>query len=324
MNLLVSFRFKFEIIPKLWKISSCAFTELYLSQRPPELHVQPESALTFYRQFVAQNRPVIIRNGIKSWPAFRLWQDHDYLLKKLNPDKLVNVAVTPNGYADAITDGKFVMPHEENMKFKDFIDIIENPSQHKGIHYIQRQNSNLSEEMNELIEDISELQWAREAFGKDPDAVNFWMGDSRAVTSTHKDPYENIYCVIKGQKDIILFPPTDVPWLPYKSYKQAVFKKIDGGDSFSIEEIEDAPEIPWIAIDPLNPDLETYPDFQNAHPVRITLKAGDVLYLPSLWFHHLRQSHGCIAVNFWYDMEFDGKFNYFNFVNEIKNLLDDT
>ena len=324
MNLLVSFRFKFEIIPKLWKIISCAFSELYLSQRPPELHIQPESALTFYRQFVAQNRPVIIRNGIKSWPAFRLWQNHDYLLKKLNSDKLVNVAITPNGYADAITEGKFVMPHEESMKFKDFIDIIENPSQHKGIHYIQRQNSNLSEEMNELIEDISELQWAREAFGKDPDAVNFWMGDSRAVTSTHKDPYENIYCVIKGQKDIILFPPTDVPWLPYKSYKQAVFKKIDEGDSFSIEEIEDAPEIPWIAIDPLNPDLETYPDFQNAHPVRITLKAGDVLYLPSLWFHHLRQSHGCIAVNFWYDMEFDGKFNYFNFINEIKNLLDDT
>ena len=324
MNLLVSFSFNFEIIMKLWKISSCAFTELYLSQRPPELHVQPESALTFYRQFVAQNRPVIIRNGIKSWPAFRLWQNHDYLLKKLNSDKLVNVAITPNGYADAITEGKFVMPHEESMKFKDFIDIIENPSQHKGIHYIQRQNSNLSEEMNELIEDISELQWAREAFGKDPDAVNFWMGDSRAVTSTHKDPYENIYCVIKGQKDIILFPPTDVPWLPYKSYKQAVFKTIDGGDHFSIEEIEEAPEIPWIAIDPLNPDLETYPDFQNAHPVRITLKAGDVLYLPSLWFHHLRQSHGCIAVNFWYDMEFDGKFNYFNFVNEIKNLLDDT
>ena len=34
------------------------------------------------------------------------------------------------------------------------------------------------------------------------------------------------------------------------------------------------------------------------------VKAGDVLYLPSLWFHHLEQSHGCIAVNFWYDMDF--------------------
>ena len=28
--------------------------------------------------------------------------------------------------------------------------------------------------MNELLQDIQELQWAREAFGKNPDAINFW------------------------------------------------------------------------------------------------------------------------------------------------------
>ena len=113
---------------------------------------KPDSALTFYREFVAQNRPVIIRNGVKSWPALKLWKDHDYLLKKLNPEKLVNVAITPNGYADAITEGKFVMPHEENMKFKDFIDIIENPSQHKGIHYIQRQFFGFTNSLHILLE----------------------------------------------------------------------------------------------------------------------------------------------------------------------------
>ena len=56
----------------------------------------------------------------------------------------------------------------------------------------------------ELMDDIdfSILDFAREAFGKEPDAVNFWMGDSRAVTSMHKDPYENIYCVVSGFKVI--------------------------------------------------------------------------------------------------------------------------
>jgi jumonji domain-containing protein 7 len=70
------------------------------------------------------------------------------------------------------------------------------------------QNSNLTEEFEALLEDTRELEWARVAFGKAPDAVNFWMGDGRAVTSTHKDPYENIYCVVRGYKDFILFPPT--------------------------------------------------------------------------------------------------------------------
>ena len=35
-----------------------------------------------------------------------------------------------------------------------------------------------------MSEDVSEMSWASEAFGKDPDAVNFWMGDGRAVTSS--------------------------------------------------------------------------------------------------------------------------------------------
>ena len=60
---------------------------------------------------------------------------------------------------------------------------------------------------------------------------------------------------------------------------------------------------------------------KNAHPMKLRLYGGDVLYLPSLWFHHLQQSHGCIAVNFWYDMEFDAKFNYFNFVRDVTDVL---
>ena len=51
------------------------------------------------------------------------------------------------------------------------------------------------------------------------------------------------------------------------------------------------------------------------------VEAGDVLYLPSLWFHHLRQSHGCLAVNFWYDMEFDAKFNHFNLVSNLSKEM---
>ena len=51
------------------------------------------------------------------------------------------------------------------------------------------------------------------------------------------------------------------------------------------------------------------------------VNAGDVLYLPSLWFHHLRQSHGCVAVNFWYDMEFDARYAYNNFLREVSEAV---
>ncbi len=41
-----------------------------------------------------------------------------------------------------------------------------------------------------------------------PDAVNFWIGSCRAITSLHKDPYENIYVVLSGTKTFALVPPT--------------------------------------------------------------------------------------------------------------------
>lgn len=55
------------------------------------------------------------------------------------------------------------------------------------------------------------------------------------------------------------------------------------------------PQVPWIPLDPLDPDLERYPQYRRARPLRCSVKAGEMLYLPSLWFHHVQQSHGCIA-----------------------------
>jgi hypothetical protein len=54
-------------------------------------------------------------------------------------------------------------------------------------------------------------------------------------------------------------------------------------------------QVPWIPVDPLQPDFQSYPMYSKAKAVTVTVKAGEMLYLPSLWFHHVQQSHGCIA-----------------------------
>jgi hypothetical protein len=35
---------------------------------------------------------------------------------------------------------------------------------------------------------------------------------------------------------------------------------------------------------------ELYPDYGKSTQLRVRLEAGDALYLPSFWFHHLSQS----------------------------------
>lgn len=238
--------------------------ELYLNNEVPILDIVP-TPLQFYRDWVSANKPVIIKGAVEHWPAIKKWS-FDYLRKKIG-DKRVSVAVTPNGYADAPNKGYFVMPEERFMLFADFLNIMEEPHSQPGIYYVQKQNSNFTEEFPEILQDASsEVSWFSEALGKEPDAVNFWMGDERAVTSMHKDHYENIYCVVSGYKDFVLLPPSDVAWVPYKKYPAATYKEVEPGEFIIQEDIETG-SVPWICIDPLRPDLEKYPQYKHASPV---------------------------------------------------------
>uniref|UniRef100_A0A1A8JI81 Jumonji domain containing 7 n=2 Tax=Nothobranchius TaxID=28779 RepID=A0A1A8JI81_NOTKU len=187
--------------------------ELYLNTSVPYLDGPPEP-LDFYRDWIGPNKPCIIRNAFSHWPALARWTP-DYLREKIG-SKVVSVAVTPNGYADAVAGNYFVMPEERKMSFSSVLDIIEGKVQRNGVFYVQKQCSNLLQELPELIDDLEpHVAWMSAALGKMPDAVNFWLGEEKAITSMHKDPYENLYCVISGEKHFILLPPTDRPFIPY-------------------------------------------------------------------------------------------------------------
>ena len=83
--------------------------------------------------------------------------------------KEVTVAVTPNGYADAIVDDCFVTPLEHRMKMHHFLDVLAGRREklHKGVYYIQKQNSNFVEEFSELHSEAEvDLPWATQVFGR--------------------------------------------------------------------------------------------------------------------------------------------------------------
>lgn len=42
--------------------------------------------------------------------------------------------------------------------------------------------------------------------------------DGAFTVSVHKDHYENLYCVVSGEKHFILLPPTDRPFIPYGNH----------------------------------------------------------------------------------------------------------
>lgn len=42
--------------------------------------------------------------------------------------------------------------------------------------------------------------------------------DGVFAASVHKDHYENLYCVVSGEKHFVLLPPTDRPFVPYGNH----------------------------------------------------------------------------------------------------------
>ncbi|TFK88924.1 Clavaminate synthase-like protein [Polyporus arcularius HHB13444] len=247
-------------------------------------------------------------------------------LSDMMKDREISVAVTPNGRADAVTrspDNKmyFAEPYTDKMTMQSFLDTLSSGEQDSRagtgleVHYLQSQNGNMfsatyydmsgnedPSEFEPLREFVpSEIPWCSEALDKSPDAVNLWIGDENSVTSIHSDPYENIYTVIRGSKHFTLLPPTEGWCLQERRYPHATYSRSSA--SSELELTPSSPSTPlvrWSSVaDPTAPGALP----AEAHPIHITVRAGETLYLPAGWWHYVRQEGFTVAVNYWYDME---------------------
>ncbi|OEU11001.1 hypothetical protein FRACYDRAFT_246102 [Fragilariopsis cylindrus CCMP1102] len=124
-----------------------------------------------------------------------------------------------------------------------------------------------------------------------PDAVNLWMGDERVVSSMHKDHYENLFMYsVKYSK---------VHWIATDLF---------GKDKKKCDDDDDEEEV------------EEFPLSKYAHPITVKVKAGELLYLPSLWFHRVTQTCETIGINYWYDMNFESPmWCYFHFLQQLQH-----
>ena len=262
-------------------------------------------------EYVSKNIPVIIEKAV-GWKAVKLW-DKEYLTEKLKNCSMT-VDVTPNGRADAINGKHFVKPEERKVEgFGKFLEMLENKQE---VCYIQHQNSNFDSEFKNFLEgdiDNDLKEYAAKMFGESDDVVtNLWIGDRRSVTSMHKDHYENFYAVIRGKKIFKLAPPQLLPYLEEKLYKSARYSKASG--EWTVVEEEPESFTNWISV-----DVNKKGKFDL---VQVEVNEGELLYLPSMWYHHVEQKEReegdiVIAINFWHDMQFGPLFTYYKFVENI-------
>lgn len=162
-----------------------------------------------------------------------------------------------------------------------------------------------------------DIAFARIALEKQADAVNLWIGNERSVTALHKDNYENIYVQVCGQKHFVLLPPIEMPCVNEQPLPRARYEALGNGSpqrqaDLVVKRSEDDVCVPVATWDPDVPKHRPSEYSHLSQPLRVTLNEGDMLYLPAMWYHKVSQSAGAegfaCAVNYWYDMDFDGSF----------------
>ncbi|KAI9711851.1 MAG: hypothetical protein M1820_001996 [Bogoriella megaspora] len=302
-----------ELMVSYHELNSSVIEELFEEPTPLE-----------FMRYVALNRPFVIRKGADEWEARRKW-DADYLIERMGEDK-VKVAWTRDGDADAVvwddatSQMIFRKPAYQNESFTSCLRRIQHPDLQgpgSNVCYLQGQNDCLRDEYEPLAHDVPpSIPFARIALQCKPDAINFWLGNSRSVTSLHKDNYENIYVQILGRKHFVLLPPVDVAavaetTVPAASYRWEAIKA--GTDAILTYGLDSPAElVPFPTWDPDLPNKRATKFSKLAQPMRVTLGEGDMLYLPAQWFHKVSQTcdidNLCCAVNYWYDMEYSGTF----------------
>ncbi|KAF8781006.1 hypothetical protein HU200_000975 [Digitaria exilis] len=321
----------------------------------------PPTPLAFLRDHVSPGRPLLISAAAtRHWPAASLWPTASYLTDALR-STTVSLHLTPDGRADALAPHPqpepepeperrpgsssskcFASAHVRRVDFPTAVGLIRGSDPDAGlVAYAQQQDDCLRGEYAAVAGDVdAHVPWASEALGCLPEAVNLWIGNAHSVTSFHKDHYDNIYVVVSGEKHFLLLPPTEHHRLYVRDYPAAHYV-VTGKDaevehqlSLRLEMEEPHRMVPWSSVDPYPASPEEMAEqassfplyFDGPAPIRCTVRAGEMLYLPSMWFHHVSQSPGpnglTIAVNYWYDMQFDINYAYFNFLRSLE--IDDS
>ncbi|GBG30499.1 Lysine-specific demethylase 8 [Hondaea fermentalgiana] len=305
----------------LGRLRSALGEEAAYHWAPPGGRVPVErglDAVRFLREYVAQNRPVIIDGLVDEWPAAQRW-DPAYLCGAAGSQKL-HVNVTPGGHGDCVRDGVFVKPAEVEMTMQEFFDKLGQGTNRdlgadqdgEGVPYLSHQNDNLRQELPFLEADLPDgFALAQAAFGP-LEACNLWIGDERAVSSMHLDHFENFYAVIEGEKVFHLLPPCFHPalFLGEASFPAATWQRDDHGAWAAVRD-DPAASVPWIPYDPVTQPEQFSPQVTEAL-VECHVQRGQILYLPAMWLHRASQTRLTVAVNYWFDMAFDLRWVYHN------------
>lgn len=114
--------------------------------------------------------------------------------------------------------------------------------------------------------------------------ASIWIGN-RSRIPAHQDVPDNVACVVAGRRRVTLFPPDQLANLYVGPLDHT-----PAGQAVSLVDVD-------------APDFDRFPKFAEAlrHARGAVLEAGDAVFIPSMWWHHMEGLDGFnVLVNYWW------------------------
>ena len=214
---------------------------------------------------IGGHRPTIFTGLMDEQEASRSW-NVDYLRAQLRGQI---VQVVKHDRARLHWDPTTGLPLR-SMPFEEFADSV----------FVRRDGgfSYLQDDVNSFPRIKRDYRLPAMLEAKDLKRAKFWLSGAGLVTPLHYDPVETFHWVVRGSKRFICYPPGVRRYYPYPAGSTA----------------------PFISrVDPDDPRLESFPRFRRAQPLEFNLEEGEILYLPTYWWHQVYSEGGVnISVNF--------------------------
>lgn len=221
----------------------------------------------FERCYRAPSRPVILVDALRDWPALARWTP-GYLAERFG-DRRVPAAVIAGSTLEHHPSTGIPYVEVELGAYVRELTSGSPPSRYVTFA--------LEEHLSELVHDLRPFPYAR---GARWSRRRIWLAPPSAASPLHQDLPENLYAQLHGSKRFWLFAPTE-------SRRMYRFPLTSSLPNFG-------------RVDAEHPDLARFPAFGGACGVEVVLEPGDVLYLPSLWWHQTRGIGTSLAMNLWW------------------------
>jgi hypothetical protein len=223
-----------------------------------------------FRAIVHADRPVILTGVATNWEAFGRW-NLPYFREAFG-DQTLTVTTASDDAAPGLFDWRETQNQQSTLR--DYLTMLEGcdgePRQYLA-------GLPISDVSPELLKHFDDPEFAEQRIDWEP---MLFFGARGSKTVLHYDQYYNLHALLTGSKRLLLV------------------------DHRQIRNVY--PERPWryclnySRVDVDNPDYERWPRFQAAEALEAELEAGEVIFIPSFWWHRVHTLELSIALAFWF------------------------